>query len=126
NVIQRIGIAITLAVSLQLINGISGQFSLGHAGFMAVGAYLGGYATLTFSEAANADGDILSFQRPLAVLGFFLALITCALLASAILFGLFALIRWSRRLHASLPALLLLGIAAWFIVDVKRAFELQD
>ena len=33
-------INIILAVSLQLINGVSGQFSLGHAGFMAVGAYL--------------------------------------------------------------------------------------
>lgn len=32
-------INIILAVSLNLINGITGQFSLGHAGFMAVGAY---------------------------------------------------------------------------------------
>src|SRR5579862_8458168 len=34
-----IGIAITLAVSLNLILGIAGQFSLGHAGFVAAGAY---------------------------------------------------------------------------------------
>jgi branched-chain amino acid transport system ATP-binding protein len=34
-----IGIAITLAVSLNLILGIAGQFSLGHAGFLAAGAY---------------------------------------------------------------------------------------
>ena len=27
---------------LNLINGITGQFSIGHAGFMAVGAYVGG------------------------------------------------------------------------------------
>jgi branched-chain amino acid transport system permease protein len=33
------GINIILAVSLTLINGVTGQFSLGHAGFMAVGAY---------------------------------------------------------------------------------------
>ncbi|WP_372653021.1 branched-chain amino acid ABC transporter permease [Halobacteriovorax sp.] len=33
------GINIILAVSLNLINGICGQFSLGHAGFWAVGAY---------------------------------------------------------------------------------------
>ena len=33
------GINIILAVSLNLINGVTGQFSLGHAGFMAVGAY---------------------------------------------------------------------------------------
>lgn len=34
------GIFIILAVSLNLINGICGQFSLGHAGFWAVGAYV--------------------------------------------------------------------------------------
>src|SRR5687767_10431101 len=33
------GINIILAVSLNLINGFTGQFSIGHAGFMAVGAY---------------------------------------------------------------------------------------
>jgi branched-chain amino acid transport system permease protein len=42
DVLLRIGIAIILAVSLNLINGITGQFSLGHAGFMALGAYTGG------------------------------------------------------------------------------------
>lgn len=35
----NVGIAIVMAVSLNLINGYTGQFSLGHAGFMAVGAY---------------------------------------------------------------------------------------
>jgi branched-chain amino acid transport system permease protein len=34
-----IGINIILAVSLNLVNGYTGQFSLGHAGFMSVGAY---------------------------------------------------------------------------------------
>jgi branched-chain amino acid transport system permease protein len=34
------GINIILASSLNLINGYTGQFSLGHAGFMAIGAYL--------------------------------------------------------------------------------------
>jgi len=34
------GISIILAISLNLINGYTGQFSLGHAGFMAVGAYV--------------------------------------------------------------------------------------
>ena len=33
------GINIILAVSLNLINGFTGQFSIGHAGFMAIGAY---------------------------------------------------------------------------------------
>ena len=43
-----IGINIILAVSLNLINGYTGQFSLGHAGFMAVGAYVGVVATTNF------------------------------------------------------------------------------
>jgi branched-chain amino acid transport system permease protein len=34
-----VGINIILAVSLNLINGYTGQFSIGHAGFYAVGAY---------------------------------------------------------------------------------------
>ena len=38
--INHIGIAIVLAVSLNLVNGLTGQFSIGHAGFMAVGAYV--------------------------------------------------------------------------------------
>ncbi len=40
------GINIILAVSLTLINGFTGQFSLGHAGFMAVGGYAA--AALTY------------------------------------------------------------------------------
>ena len=33
------GLNAILALSLNLVNGITGQFSIGHAGFMAVGAY---------------------------------------------------------------------------------------
>ncbi|MDO4178754.1 MAG: branched-chain amino acid ABC transporter permease [Phascolarctobacterium sp.] len=39
-------INIILAVSLNLINGYTGQFSIGHAGFMAVGAYTGAVITV--------------------------------------------------------------------------------
>ena len=42
------GINIILAASLNLINGYTGQFSLGHAGFMAVGAYVGVVLTTNF------------------------------------------------------------------------------
>lgn len=38
-ILVDVGIAVTLAASLNLINGITGQFSLGHAGFMGIGAY---------------------------------------------------------------------------------------
>jgi branched-chain amino acid transport system permease protein len=39
DILMNVGINITLAVSLNLVNGHTGQFSLGHAGFMSLGAY---------------------------------------------------------------------------------------
>src|SRR5258708_7315016 len=45
-IVNLIGINITLAVSLNLINGLAGQFSIGHAGFMAVGGYTATYLTV--------------------------------------------------------------------------------
>ena len=40
--LEKIAISITLAVSLSMVVGFLGELSLGHAGFMCVGAYLGG------------------------------------------------------------------------------------
>src|ERR1700704_4569760 len=52
------GIAITMAVSLNLINGFTGQFSIGHAGFMAVGAYSSAYFSVNYgARLAAALGD---------------------------------------------------------------------
>ena len=45
-IVVLIGINIILAASLNLINGITGQFSLGHAGFLAIGAYVSAATTL--------------------------------------------------------------------------------
>src|SRR6187401_3324008 len=50
-IINLIGINITLAVSLNLINGLAGQFSIGHAGFMAVGGYSATYLTVYHGAA---------------------------------------------------------------------------
>jgi branched-chain amino acid transport system permease protein len=50
-ILSLIGINITLAVSLNLINGLAGQFSLGHAGFMAVGGYTATYLTVYHGES---------------------------------------------------------------------------
>src|SRR5215203_911711 len=51
------GISITLAVSLNLINGFTGQFSIGHAGFMAVGAYSSAYYSVNYGvNLANSLG----------------------------------------------------------------------
>jgi branched-chain amino acid transport system permease protein len=53
-VINLVGINITLAVSLTLINGLAGQFSIGHAGFMAVGGYTATYVTVYHGDALTA------------------------------------------------------------------------
>ncbi len=45
-----IGINIILAVSLNLITGFTGQFSLGHAAFMSIGAYASAIATAKFNQ----------------------------------------------------------------------------
>ncbi|WP_414654225.1 branched-chain amino acid ABC transporter permease [Hyalangium sp.] len=46
------GVNIILAVSLNIVNGMTGQFSIGHAGFMAVGAYVAGVLSLALKEVA--------------------------------------------------------------------------
>jgi branched-chain amino acid transport system permease protein len=46
NTLMFIGINIILATSLHLIIGITGQFSIGHAGFLAVGAYASAIITM--------------------------------------------------------------------------------
>lgn len=43
--LEKIAIAILLSVSLSVVVGFLGELSLGHAGFMCVGAYLGGKAS---------------------------------------------------------------------------------
>ena len=51
DIVLGIGINIILAVSLNLINGYTGQFSLGHAGFMAVGAYTAASITTFYGNS---------------------------------------------------------------------------
>lgn len=54
-VVIDVGIAIILATSLNLINGHTGQFSLGHAGFMAVGGYFSAWLSLELGpQVTNA------------------------------------------------------------------------
>jgi branched-chain amino acid transport system permease protein len=69
-ILYDIGISIIMAVSLNLINGYTGQFSLGHAGFMAVGGYTAAIITNQFGElnffAANGVFLIALFAGGLA------------------------------------------------------------
>ncbi|MEO5916575.1 MAG: branched-chain amino acid ABC transporter permease [Luteolibacter sp.] len=53
-VVIDVGIAIILATSLNLINGHTGQFSLGHAGFMAVGGFFSAWLSLKAGATAEA------------------------------------------------------------------------
>ena len=48
SLLNQIGYSILLAVSLNLVVGFLGELSLGHAGFMCVGAYLGTYLANLF------------------------------------------------------------------------------
>lgn len=45
-IVVLMGIFIIAAISLDIINGYAGQFSIGHAGFMAIGAYTAAYLTV--------------------------------------------------------------------------------
>jgi branched-chain amino acid transport system permease protein len=65
-VLYDIGINIVLAVSLNLINGYTGQFSLGHAGFMAVGAYTAAVITNQFGALNPFAGGALFLGALLA------------------------------------------------------------
>jgi branched-chain amino acid transport system permease protein len=45
-----VGVNVVLAVSLNVINGMTGQFSIGHAGFMAVGAFTSALISTAFND----------------------------------------------------------------------------
>jgi len=61
-VICLAGINIILAVSLNLINGFTGQFSIGHAGFMAIGAYASAFITVTFGDRVRSALSFLPME----------------------------------------------------------------
>jgi branched-chain amino acid transport system permease protein len=69
DVITGVGINIILAVSLNLVNGYTGQFSLGHAGFMSVGAYLSAAITLILGPKLLGDSGGTDLQQGLLFFG---------------------------------------------------------
>lgn len=75
--IVLICINIILAVSLNLITGFTGQFSIGHAGFMAVGAYMS--AVFTVKLGLPYIVGILAGAAGAAILGFAIGLPTLRL-----------------------------------------------
>jgi len=97
------GINIILTVSLNLVNGFTGQFSMGHAGFMSVGGYLAAFLTLT---AQGKLGFLLVDQPVLGHLIFAGALLAggCAAAVAGYLVGLPSL-----RLKGDYLAIVTLG-----------------
>ena len=56
--LEKMGIAIILSVSLGLVVGFLGELSLGHAGFMCIGAYMGGKVSVLLAETALGKGIV--------------------------------------------------------------------
>ena len=85
-IINLSGIYVTLGLSMNLINGMTGMFSLGHAGFMAIGAYTVGILTMPVSMK-----EMNFFMQPIVPFlanvewGFLPALFAAGLMAA--LFG---------------------------------------
>src|SRR5882762_6361583 len=103
DVATGIGINVILAVSLNLVNGYTGQFSLGHAGFMSVGAYLAAAVTVFLGpKILGPDGGTALTQNSL----FLVALIVGGL--SAAFAGLLVGVP-SLRLKGDYLALVTLG-----------------
>ena len=62
-VLKYVGINIILTISLNLVNGYMGEFSVGHAGFMAIGAYVASILTVWLFPAGSG-----AFLFPVALL----------------------------------------------------------
>ncbi len=77
--IATLCINIVLAVSLNLITGFTGQFSLGHAGFMAIGAYATGLITIAIPNAGGFMLGLLVGGLLSALVGFLIGLPTLRL-----------------------------------------------
>ena len=120
-VLKKGAVYALVAVSMNLLNGFTGLFSLGQAGFMLLGAY--SYAVLCIPVAKRAgvyqyfDGGLVQFSLPEALgklPGMLLALLIGGLIAAllAFLIGLPVL-----RLKSDYLAIATLGFA-----EILRAF----
>jgi branched-chain amino acid transport system permease protein len=102
-----IAINIILATSLNLINGFTGQFSIGHAGFMAVGAYSSAYFTVNYGKALESA---VAFLGPTAASSVVLLVAIAIGAVVAALMGLVVGIP-SLRLKGDYLAIVTLGFA---------------
>jgi branched-chain amino acid transport system permease protein len=103
DVLIGVGINVILAVSLNLVNGYTGQFSLGHAGFMSVGAYFSAAVSLFVMPQFFGTQGVSALQQG----GLFIAALLAGGLCAA-LAGLFVGVP-SLRLKGDYLALVTLG-----------------
>ena len=101
-ILVTVFVNVVLAVSLNVVNGFTGQFSLGHAGFMAVGAYTAAKITLSFSDLQF--GFLSAFWSDQLIF----ALALTAAMATAALAGLLVGLP-SLRLRGDYLAIVTLG-----------------
>ena len=84
-VLKKGAVYALIAVSMNLLNGFTGLFSLGQAGFMLLGAYTYGIFTIPAADRASVyqyfDGGVVQFALPVPV-----ALILAGLVAAAFAF----------------------------------------
>jgi branched-chain amino acid transport system permease protein len=108
DILMLIFVNIILVVSLNLITGFTGQFSIGHAGFMAIGAYSSAYLTVYHGQAweRSLAG---SLGEGFATAAVFLVAILVGALAAAVM-GLIVGIP-SLRLRGDYLAIVTLGFA---------------
>lgn len=107
-IIMLAGINVILAVSLNLITGFTGQFSIGHAGFMAVGAYTSAYLTVYYGQDwERALAGVVGVTVAHALI-FLVAIIVGSIIAAAA--GLVVGIP-SLRLRGDYLAIVTLGFA---------------
>ena len=102
------GINVILAVSLNLINGFTGQFSIGHVGFMAVGAYSSTFMTVYYTQGLETWLSGMMGARVAAAIVFVLVILIGALAAA--IAGLIVGIP-SLRLRGDYLAIATLGFA---------------
>ena len=111
----NLGIFIILVVSLNLSNGFTGVFSLGHVGFMALGAYISAILTLPLREKQNYLPNLPAWLAGVhldtTIAGFPIGFLLATLIAGALV-----------ALIAPLVGLVLMRLSGHFVAVATLGF----
>jgi len=117
---------VVVALSLNVINGMAGQFSIGHAGFVGIGAYtaaiVAGHMHASFEAQRAAAGLPMLGTADIPLQSSFIVM-PCAIVAAAIVAGIFGLIVGlpSLRLKGDYLAVVTLGFSEIFRLLIASA-----